>query len=354
MATAGRVAMAAIELAPGATLGEGGRYRLERVLGTGGMASVWLAMDARLDREVAVKVLSDVLALDEDYVRRFEREAHVVANLSHPHLVRVYDFSVDGPRPYLVMEYVAGGSLADHLRQPDARTRDAQTLARELLDALGYIHQAGVIHRDIKPANVLIGSDGRARLTDFGIAQPSDATRLTKTGVVVGSARYIAPEVMRGQPASERSDLYSLGVLIEQCLAPAPTPELRALVRQLTAERPDRRPASAQQAINALEPGATQPTRHMDHPTARHMDHPTAPTTPRFTRYGRGSTPIDVRRSTVALAVLLVLLVIALIGLATSGGGSGTTGRGPTRASANAPLSSQLTQLDRAIDSSRR
>ncbi|HEX4282933.1 MAG TPA: serine/threonine-protein kinase [Solirubrobacteraceae bacterium] len=364
--------MAAIELAPGATLGEGGRYRLERVLGTGGMASVWLAMDARLDREVAVKVLSDVLALDEDYVRRFEREAHVVANLSHPHLVRVYDFSVHARRPYLVMEYVAGGSLADRLRDSDRDhgTLDADVLARELLDALGYIHHAGVIHRDIKPANVLIGCDGRARLTDFGIAQPSDATHLTKTGVVVGSARYIAPEVMRGRPASERSDLYSLGVLIEQCLAPAPTPELRALVRQLTAERPDRRPASARQAINALEPGATQPTRHrdhptarrmdhptarhMDHPTARRMDHPTAPTTPRFTRYGRGSTPIDVRRSTVALAVLLALLVIALIGLATSGGGSGTTGQGPTRANANAPLSSQLTQLDRAIDNSRR
>ncbi|MBV8218065.1 MAG: serine/threonine protein kinase, partial [Solirubrobacterales bacterium] len=285
--------MAAIELSPGATVGEGGRYSLERVLGTGGMASVWLATDARLDREVAVKVLSDVLALDQDYVRRFEREARVAANLSHPHLVRVYDFSVDGPRPYLVMEYVAGGSLADRLRDRDnARPWDAEVLARELLDALGYIHRAGVIHRDIKPANVLIGADSRVRLTDFGIAQPSGATRLTKTGVVVGSGRYIAPEVMRGEPASERSDLYSLGVLIEQCLTPAVTPQLRALVRQLTAERPDRRPATAHEALKTL-------------------DHQPTQTVPQINLYGRRTRP-DVRGSTVALVVLTALLVITL------------------------------------------
>ncbi len=357
--------MAAIELARGATLGEGGRYRLERVLGTGGMASVWLAQDARLDREVAVKILSDVLALDQDYVRRFEREAHVAANLSHPHLVRVYDFSVDGPRPYLVMEYVAGGTLADRIRDPDARTWDAEVLARELLDALGYIHHAGVIHRDIKPANVLIGTDGRARLTDFGIAQPSGATSLTKTGMVVGSGRFIAPEVMRGDPASERSDLYSLGVLIRECLAPGATPELRALVRQLTAEQPDRRPASARQAIEALEREPTAPTRAADratgptHATDRATgptgakDRATGPTIPQMTRYGR-KTPIDVRRSTAALVVLVALLLIALIGLVTSNTGSGASGSGPARANANAPLSTQLTQLDRAIDQSRR
>jgi len=338
------VAMAAIELAPGATVGEDGRYRLERVLGTGGMASVWLAMDARLDREVAVKVLSDVLALDDDYVRRFEREARIVANLSHPHLVRVYDFSVDGPRPYLVMEYVPGGSLADRLRDPKARgaqTWNAEVLARELLDALGYIHRAGVIHRDIKPANVLIGADGRARLTDFGIAQPSDATRLTKTGVVVGSGRYIAPEVMRGEPASERSDLYSLGVLIQQCLTESAAARLRALVNELTAERPDRRPATAHEALTILDHAPTQ-------------------TVPQIHVYGRRKR-IDVRRaSTAALGALLVLLVIALIGMATSGGGSGAAksgpapNGGPARANPNASLSSQLTQLDRAIDKSRR
>jgi len=302
------------------------------------MASVWLAMDARLDREVAVKVLSDVLALDEDYVRRFEREAHVAANLSHPHLVRVYDFSVDGLRPYLVMEYVAGGSLADRLRDPDtpdARTWDAEVLARELLAALAYIHQAGVIHRDIKPANVLIGTDGRARLTDFGIAQPSDATRLTKTGVVVGSGRYIAPEVMRGEPASARSDLYSLGVLIEQRFTQTAAPKRRALVRELAAERPDRRPETAHEALKILEHDPTE-------------------TVPQMTRYGRHVRINDLHRSTVALVVLIALLVIALIGLATSGGGSGAPSGGPMRANPKAPLSSQLTQLDRAIDQSRR
>jgi eukaryotic-like serine/threonine-protein kinase len=327
--------MAAIELSPGATLGESRRYRLERVLGTGGMASVWLATDARLDRDVAIKVLSDVLALDPDYVRRFEREARVAASLSHPHLVRVYDFSVDGPRPYLVMEYVAGGTLADRLRDtdvspaPGANAWDVEVLARELLDALGYIHKAGVIHRDIKPANVLIGADSRARLTDFGIAQPSGATRLTKTGMVVGSGRYIAPEVMRGEPASERSDLYSLGVLIEQCLTQAAAPQLRALVNQLTAEKPNQRPATAHQAIKALEG---------------------EPTEPQITVYGSRTRRIDIRGSTVVLAVLLVLLAIALIGLASSGGSTG----GPSQANPSAPLSSQLTQLDRAIDQSRR
>ena len=349
--------MAAIELANGATLGEGGRYRLERVLGTGGMASVWLATDARLDREVAVKVLSDVLALDQNYVRRFEREARVAASLSHPHLVSVYDFSVDGPRPYLVMEYVAGGNLADRLRDPDAKRWDAEALARELMDALGYIHDAGVIHRDIKPANVLIETDGRARLTDFGIAQPSGATSLTKTGMVLGSGRFIAPEVMHGAPASERSDLYSLGVLIQDCLTPGASSQLRGLVRQLTAERPKRRPANAREALRALE---REPTESM-----RVTDDATAQTAPQMTRYRAGPqipplpriprvSQIGVRESTVALVVLVALLVIALIGLATSGGGSGASLGVATRADPNAPLSSQLSQLDGAIDKSRR
>ncbi|MGN6867904.1 MAG: serine/threonine-protein kinase [Solirubrobacteraceae bacterium] len=341
---AAMVAMAAIELAPGASLGHRGRYRLERVLGTGGMASVWLANDVELDREVAVKVLADVLALDPDYVTRFEREARVAANLSHPHLVRVFDFSGDGPRPYLVMEYVPGGTLADRLRDPRRVTWDAEVLARELLDALSYVHRAGVIHRDIKPGNVLIGADGRARLTDFGIAQPSDASRLTSTGMVIGSKRYIAPEVMRGEPASERSDLYSLGLLINQCLTADAAPQLRRLVGVLTAEQPERRPASADRALTILDEHPAEPTRPLH---GRPL-----PTMPRVSRHGR-EVRVQLSKPTIALIAVLAVL-LALILVLTSGGGSAPSGGGPVRALPNAPLSTQLNQLDHAIDHSRR
>jgi serine/threonine protein kinase len=320
--------MAAIELARGAALGERGRYRLERVLGTGGMASVWLARDTRLDREVAVKVLSDMLALDDSYVLRFEREARVAAGLSHPHLVSVFDFSVDGPRPYLVMEYIERGSLADRLRDPDGAGLDTATLAGELLDALAHIHSAGIVHRDIKPANVLIDADDRARLTDFGIAQPSDATHLTRTGIVIGSGRFIAPEVMRGDPASERSDLYSLGVLIEQCPGAHATPKLRALVSGLTAVHPERRPASADRAMKILDGAPTEPTRVIK------------------------LTPS--RSSVATIAVIAVLLIVLIVLTAPGGGGSRAQLSVPARASPNAPLSSQLGQLDRAIDQSHR
>src|SRR4051812_11095106 len=160
----------------GARLGE--RYTLTRLIGTGGMASVWAAHDPRLDREVAVKVISDTLALDSTFVDRFAREARISAALSHPHVVGAFDYGNPGGRPYLVMEYVAGGTLSSRLKE--GRTDwDPVPLARELLDALAHIHTAGILHRDLKPANVLFGTDGRARLTDFGIANLADGTRLT-------------------------------------------------------------------------------------------------------------------------------------------------------------------------------
>jgi serine/threonine protein kinase len=307
------------------------------------MASVWLGRDVELDREVAVKVLADALALDPDYVARFEREARVAANLSHPHLVRVFDFSGDGLRPYLVMEYVPGGNLADRLRDSQEATWDVEVLARELLDALGYVHRSGVIHRDIKPGNVLIGSDGRARLTDFGIAQPSDASRLTRTGMVIGSERYIAPEVMRGQPASERSDLYSLGVLIDQCLTADSAPRLRRLVSALTAEQPERRPASAERALTILD-------GHLLKPTRRLHERP-APTMPHVSRHGR-ELRVHVSKPSIVWIVVFAVLLLALILVLTSGGGPAPSGTGSPRS--DAPLSTQLNQLDGAIDQSRR
>ena len=235
-----------------------GRYRLEALLGTGGMASVWKARDERLGRTVAVKVLSETLALDRDYVKRFKREAQIAARLSHPNLVPVFDFGAGGPRPYLVSEFVEGGTLADRLE--DGGPIDSGRLARQLLAALGHIHAAGVVHRDVKPANVLIDPDGHSRLTDFGVAQPNDAAPLTETGKVIGTLGYMAPEVQRGEPASERSDLYSAGVVLEESLDESAPPELSRLVDSLTSEDPRQRPPSAAAALESLDtaPRATR------------------------------------------------------------------------------------------------
>jgi serine/threonine-protein kinase len=200
-------------LAPGRVLG--GRYRLERLIGAGGMATVWLAQDTKLERPVAVKALSETLVADRSYRARFEREAQVAAGLLHPNLVKVYDYSAGGPRPYLVMEYVEGPNLSALLAE-DSKAVDQRLLAEGLLGALAHIHEAGVIHRDVKPSNVLIGGEGSPKLTDFGIARPSDATQITQTGHVIGTLSYMAPEVREGAPADERSDLFSLGVLLAE------------------------------------------------------------------------------------------------------------------------------------------
>jgi eukaryotic-like serine/threonine-protein kinase len=156
--------------APGAMIGE--RYRLERRIAAGGMATVWLAHDDELGRDVAVKVLSDVLAEDPAYVARFQREARVAARVSHPNLVEMFDYSGEAERPYIVMEHVGGGTLADRIRSGDADAIDPEQLAGQLLGALAAIHEAGVVHRDVKPSNVLLDVNGEAHLTDFGIAQP--------------------------------------------------------------------------------------------------------------------------------------------------------------------------------------
>ncbi|HMI81098.1 MAG TPA: serine/threonine-protein kinase [Solirubrobacterales bacterium] len=226
------------------------RYRLERTLGRGGMAAVWLGHDEVLERPVAVKVLSDTIASDPGFVARFRREARTAAGLSHPNLVGVYDFSEEGERPYLVMQFVPGEDLASRLARGEGL--DCERLARELLEALAHIHDAGILHRDVKPANVILEPEGTAKLIDFGIALPRDATALTSTGLVLGTERYAAPEVMEGRPASERSDLYSCGLVLRGC-AGRRSPALDSLVEWLTAADPAARPASARQALARLE-----------------------------------------------------------------------------------------------------
>jgi serine/threonine protein kinase len=321
--------MAATELGVGATLGEGGRYRLRRMLGTGGMASVWLADDERLDRPVAVKVLADSLALNAGYVSRFEREARVAARLSHPNLVNVFDFSSAPPRPYLAMEYVPGATLADVLHGRARIAWDSENIFRELIGALAHVHAAGIIHRDIKPGNVLIARDGRTRLTDFGIARPSGAERLTSTGLVIGTARYIAPELMRGHKPDERSDLYACGILLRDCLRGGGPRHLHALADRLTAEQPRRRPASAAQVLELLDRPATAPTAVFR----------SGLRAPRF--------------AVVAIMAVLVALFIALAA-AGSGGSHRPAAAIGSPPAASAPLSEQLSYLDQAISRARR
>lgn len=241
-----------------------GRYELERLLGRGGAASVWLARDTLLERPVAIKLLSEGLAADRDWLARFRREARIAARLQHPNLVSIYDFESESERPYLVMAYLPGGSLADRLDQ-GARP-DAERLAHDILSALAHIHAAGIVHRDVKPGNVLLDRDGRACLTDFGIARPEDATSITQTGQIPGTVRYMAPELWRGEPASERSDLFACGVLLSQCMEDDAAPaRLVGLVERLAAESPELRPESAQEALALLDrrgpAPVTEPTR---------------------------------------------------------------------------------------------
>jgi eukaryotic-like serine/threonine-protein kinase len=305
-----------------ATIGTGellkGRYRLERTLGRGGMAAVWLGHDEVLDRQVAVKVLADTIAADPGFVARFRREAQTAARLSHPNLVGVYDFSEEGERPYLVMQLVPGESLAALLERGEEV--DCDKLAREMLDALVHIHGAGILHRDVKPGNIVVEPDGTAKLIDFGIARPLDATAMTRTGLIMATERFAAPEVMEGRSASERSDLYSLGVVLRACGGSC-SRALGALVEQLTEKDPAARPSSARQALARLEraePGLEQPTEVFE-PTPLPEPASPPPPPPAYERK-TGS-----RRSRWgALVALLAFLVAvgAIAAVALNGGGS--------------------------------
>ncbi len=197
-----------------------GRYRLEKRLGRGGMGVVWRAADQLLGRQVAVKELTvdDSLSDDDARLRRERtlREAQAVAQLHHPHIIVVHDVVEDGGRPYIVMELIDGGSLADRIsRRGPVDADEAARIGIALLSALRTAHEAGVLHRDIKPANVLVeAGTGRVVLTDFGIAQVAGATTLTETGSFVGSPEYTAPERMSGARSGPPSDLWSLGALL--------------------------------------------------------------------------------------------------------------------------------------------
>jgi len=212
---------------PGAGIFAGrqlGRYRIESKLGAGGMAEVFQALDTALDRRVAVKIITPAFAADSQFRERFLREAKVVASLDHPHILPLFDVGEEEGLPFLVMPLVAGGTLAEHLRgrRPLPLEQVALWVA-QIGSALDAAHGAGILHRDVKPGNILIGQGGRLLLSDFGIARLGEVTtRLTRTGTVIGTPIYMAPEVAHGEVAGHQADLYSLAVMAFEMLTGRP------------------------------------------------------------------------------------------------------------------------------------
>src|SRR5499427_5529437 len=195
-----------------------GRYRIVRKLGTGGMANVYLAEDEVLGRRVAIKILDDRHAGDDQFIERFRREAKNAASLSHPNIVSIYDRGEAEGTYYIAMEYLDGRSLKELIvaRGP-APVNVAIDYARQILAALRFAHRHGIVHRDIKPHNVLVDAEGRLKVTDFGIAR-AGTSQMTEAGSIIGTAQYLSPEQARGSSVGPSSDIYSVGVVLYEML----------------------------------------------------------------------------------------------------------------------------------------
>jgi len=204
-----------------------GRYKLEAVLGQGGMSTVYQATDPNLQRKVAVKLIHPHLSSDPQFVRRFEQEAAAVAQLRHPNIIQVYDFDHEGELYYMILEYVPGDTLQARLKaltsiQGRLDPAESISIMTTVSDAVAYAHQRGMIHRDLKPANVMLSANNQPILMDFGVAKMLDAAHHTATGTVVGTAKYMSPEQARGAHPDERADIYSLGVMLYEMITGQP------------------------------------------------------------------------------------------------------------------------------------
>jgi serine/threonine-protein kinase len=326
-------------LAPGSTLA--GRYRIEELIGSGGMSTVYRATDTVLARAVAVKVLLPALAEgDPTHVARFEREARAAGALRHPALVKVYDTGLDRGVHFIVMEYVAGRGLDDVLRdRAPLDPLEATQIAVQVADALAAAHSAGIQHRDIKPANVMIGPEGAVKVLDFGIARAESESTLTQGVLAIGTAAYMPPERILGRPGDERSDIYALGCLLYAMLTgrppfvaadsvavlhqhvhdppPAPTAlgapiaaPLEALILRMLAKDPADRPAEASEVAARLNGGSRPPSG----PLAAAASSPAMAA--RATTYTAGG------RRPWALALIAGAAVLVLILIVTGWGGS--------------------------------
>src|SRR5919109_5525332 len=207
------------------------RYRLDEKIGSGGMSSVYRAFDPTLERWVAIKLMHRDISNDPDQLERFRREARAVAQLNHPHVVTVIDAGEDDGAPYIVFEYVEGETLKERIRRLGRlEIPEAVAYAIEIGRGLAAAHAHRLVHRDVKPQNVLIDAEGRAKVTDFGIARELEQDGLTRTGRVLGTTDYVSPEQAMGSVVDARSDIYSLGVLLYEMLTGTPPFEAESLV----------------------------------------------------------------------------------------------------------------------------
>ena len=306
----------------------GGRYRIGRSLGHGGMATVHLARDEELGREVAIKRLSEALSGDEIFRERFMREARTAAGLSHPNIVGVFDVGEEEGIPYIVMECVEGRTLAELLAEngridPD-RTVD---LVLQACAGLEHAHAAGLVHRDIKPQNLLVREDDTLKIVDFGIAKPVDGTQLTLAGTILGTAAYLAPEQALGERVTAAADLYSLGAVTYELLSGRPPyefeslaelpvkqregppppidgvpEELQDVVRRCLAPDPGDRPASAAGLAHELAQASTEaPTESV----------PAAEATAATEVIGRPRSEVRISRSHATAAAVLGVAALA-------------------------------------------
>ena len=197
-----------------------GRYRLISLLGTGASANVYLAEDTTLERWVAVKLLQPALADDQAFLKRFRAEARAVAALNHPNVLQVYDWGEEDSVPFLVTEYLAGGSLSDVLAAGVLLTPEqAGLVGQQAASGLAYAHLRGLVHRDVKPANLLFDDEGRLRITDFGVARAlAEATWTEPAGAMIGTVRYASPEQAEGLPVDGKADVYSLGLVLYEAM----------------------------------------------------------------------------------------------------------------------------------------